>query len=188
MLKLAGIIALCIAMAVAGVAYYAGMFDPLEITEEQCGPFRLMYREYRGPYKAVRLMMNNVYRYARDTLHLKTETGFAVFYDDPQSRADMLRSISGVIIDDSLKSLPPPYKTGTFRRTEAVVGRFRLRSFFSYATGSYKFYEGLSRFSAAQKINRSGPVMEIYEPSHRSLRFIWPRDNTVPSVPLFSGH
>jgi hypothetical protein len=145
MLRLTVIITVCVTAALAGIAYYAGMFDSLEITHEQCGPFNLIYREHRGPYKAVRFMMNNVYRFARDTLHLKTEAGFAVFYDDPQSGADTLRSISGVIIDDSLDSQPPPYKTGTFRRTDAVVGRFPLRSFFSYATGSYKFYETLYR-------------------------------------------
>ncbi|MBN1577734.1 MAG: hypothetical protein JW913_14335 [Chitinispirillaceae bacterium] len=187
MLKVTLIIALPVIVALAGVAYYSGMFDPLEMTREVCGPYTLIYREYRGPYPGVRLIINNVHRYVRDTLHLKANTAFAVFYDNPQSRdSDSLRSISGVITD-SFCTLPPPYHTGIFKRTDAVVGHFRRRSFFSYTTGSYKFLTELSRIDAENTISRSGPVMEIYDHVRRSIRFIAPVGHAASSAPPFSG-
>jgi hypothetical protein len=185
--KVLVIIALVTLCVLTGFSYYAGVFDAVELTRESCGPFYLIYREYRGPYQGIRFVMNNVYQYVRDSLHLQTNTGFAVFYDNPgKSDPDSLRSISGIICD-SLHSVQPPYRNSVFERTDAVVGEYNLRSFFSYMTGSYKFYPQLHRYIAKKKIKQTGPVIEIYDLAKRSILFIAPVQRSTSPVPPFIG-
>jgi hypothetical protein len=183
--KIAVIIGACVVILIAGVSFYAGMFDKCSMTREPRGPFKLIYREYEGSYEGIRFVMNSVYRYVRDSLKLATTTGFAVFYDNPQTdNPDTLRSISG-IITDSLVPVKLPYKTGHFERTDAVVGQFRIRSFFSYATGGYKFYAQLQNFLKEKNIEQTGPVMEMYDMAERSIYFIAPVQRTTSPVPEF---
>ncbi len=187
MLKVTATISFFVIVALAGVFYYAGMFDTLVVTFEPRGPFKLIYREYRGPYKGTRFVMNAVKRYVNDNLHLQTDTGFAVFYDNPQSTdPDSLRSIGG-IVSDSPGPVQVPYKNGIFKRTDAVVGHFYLRSFFSYSTGSYKFYSKLPRFITEKSVEPTGSVMEIYDRAQRSIWFIVPVGRMKSPVPPFTG-
>jgi len=183
--KVALIIGLCVVLALSCVFFWAGMFDKCSITREPRGPYRLIYREYEGSYQGIRFVMNNVFRYVRDTLQLPATSGFAVFYDNPQTdKPDTLRSISGIIVD-SLVPVSPPYKTGKFERTDAVVGQFKIRSFFSYTTGGYKFYAELQQFLKEKNIEQTGPVMEIYDMIQRSIFFIAPVQRTTSPVPEF---
>lgn len=183
--KVALIIGVCVIVALSGVFFWAGMFDECSMTREPRGPFKLIYREYEGSYEGIRFVMNNVFRYVRDTLELTATTGFAVFYDNPQTdNPDTLRSISGIIVD-TLVTVEPPYKTGQFERTDAVVGQFRIRSFFSYATGGYKFYAQLQRFLKEKNVEQTGPVMEMYDMVNRSIVFIAPVQRTTSPVPEF---
>ena len=183
--KVAVIIGLCVALALSGVFFWAGMFDTCSMTREPRGPFKLIYREYEGSYDGIRFVMNNVFHYVRDTLELAAVNGFAVFYDNPQTdQPDTLRSIAGIIVD-SLVPVNTPYKTGQFERTDAVVGQFKIRSFFSYTTGGYKFYEQLQRFIKEKNIEQTGPVMEMYDMVQRSIFFIAPVQRTTSPVPEF---
>ena len=187
MIKLGATIGACIIAVIAFFLNYAGMFDRLELTREPCGPYTLVYREYRGPYNGVRYVMNTVYRYVRDTLCLETGTGFAVFYDDPERYSgDELRSCSGVIVSDSI-GVTAPYKCGCFRRTDAVVGSIRLRSFFSYAVGAYRFYSRLPRFTEEKKIRLTGPVLERYDMDEKKIVYIAPVDRSISPAPEFGG-
>lgn len=187
MLKVVSGITVAVLFAITAVAFYAGMFDSIAITREPRGPYALIYREYRGSYSGIKFVMNNVYRYVRDSLQLPTGIGFSVFYDNPQKiPVDSLRSISG-IFTDSIISVNEPYRSGLFERTDAVVGRFRLRSFFSYTIGGYKFYSELQRFLQDKKIEQTGPVMEMYDMVERVIYYIAPVQRTTSPVPQFSG-
>jgi hypothetical protein len=187
MIKLGAIIGVCILGVTALFFYSTGMFDTLELTREPRGPYHLIYREYRGPYKGVPYVMNTVYRYVRDTLNVATHTGFAVFYDNPQSTAaEKQRSISGVVVTDTV-TVAAPCKSGVFERTDAVVGTVKLRSFFSYTTGGYRFYTRLQQFTEEKKIEQTGPVLELYDMSKRTILFVAPVGRTIAPVPEFGG-
>ena len=163
------------------------MFDRLEISRESRGPYNLIYREYKGPRSGVRHVMNTVYRYVRDTLHLESGTGFAVFYDDPLSGIEKdSRFICGVVVD-SCPEVAVPYKTGVFGRAEAVVGSVKLRSFFSYSTGGLRFYYRLRKQLAEKNENHSSPVLELYEMKKRSIHFVVPVGTSGLPAPEFGG-
>jgi len=187
MLKTVGIILLCVFAAITALSWYAGIFDRIDISYGEVDPYPLIYREHRGSYEGFRFVMNDVYRYVRDSLSLSTDTGFAVFYDNPSKTAtDSLRSICGIILSDTA-AVKKPYKKTTSLKTDAVVGQYCLRSFFSYMTGSYKFYEKSARYIKENKLVQNGPVLEIYDLKHRRIRYIAPCGTGVTPLPVFSG-
>lgn len=186
MTKVAVIIAAVVVAAMAVVFLRIGVFDTITFSEEPKGPYRLIYREYRGAYRTVPFVVNAVFTYARDTLLLPTATPFAVYYDRPAlSGGDSLRCIGGVLVD-SVPSLKRGLFSGTFHRTDAVVGSFRLRGFFSPAIGGHKFYSALPRFLEKMKLHQRGPVMEIYDPRLRRIYFIAPTGKPEVPFPPFS--
>lgn len=186
MLKVVFGIAAVIILALFGVSFYAGMFDALVLTREPRGPYTLLYREHRGAYEGIRLVINDVYHYSRDTLNTGSKIGFAIFYDKPtDTKNDTLRSIAGVLVD-SCTSVRPPYKTGVFEQSDAVVGRYYLRSFFSYTMGGYKFYEKLPRFLTDKNIHQTGPIVELYNSAERTILYIAPVQRTTSPVPPFT--
>ena len=186
-MKLAAIIGICILGTTLVFFYYIGMFDRLELTRESRGPYHLVYREYRGPYKGVRYMVNTVYRFARDTLQVSTGTGFAAFYDNPQQQQGRHpRSIGGVVVYDSI-TVPFPYKNWLFKQCDAVVGRFQLRGFFSYAIGGYRFYSRLGGVVEKNSLELAGPVLELYDKPNKEIRFIAPLRRNSMLFPEFGG-
>ena len=187
MIKLAAIISTCIIGTTLAFFYYTGMFDHMEITRESRGPYCLVYREYRGPHKGTRYMMNTVYRYVRDSLQLSTGTGFTVFYDNRRQKPDrLIRSISGVVVADSI-TVPSSCKSWLFKRCDAVVGRFRLRSFFSYAIGSYRFYSQLAGVVEKKHLEYAGPVLELYDMPAKTIWYIAPVGRGTELFPEFGG-
>jgi hypothetical protein len=187
MIKLASLIGTIIIGATLLFFFYTGMFDRIELSRESRGPYNLVYREYQGPRSGVRYVMNTVYRYVRDTLHLESGTGFVIFYDDPLSGIEKgSRCICGVVVD-SCPEVAVPYKTGVFRRTEAVVGSVKLRSFFSYTIGGSRFYYRLTKLLAEKNETRTGPVLELYEMKQKRIQYVAPLDGAVAPAPAFSG-
>jgi hypothetical protein len=185
--KVALIIAAVVCAATLLVFHFIGMFDGVALSLETRGPYPLIYRDYRGPYPRVPFIVNSVFRYAHDTLRLSAALPFAIYYDPPNlSGGDSLRSIGGVTVD-SIPMLPAYLHSGTFGKTEAVVGRFRLRGFFSTAIGSYKFYAELQRYLDGHTLRRNGPAMEFYDAAHHSIYFIAPVGSSAVPAPAFPG-
>jgi hypothetical protein len=185
--KVAIIIAAAVIAATTGIFYLIGLFDPIAVTVETRGPYRLIYRDYRGPYRGVPFIVNTVYRYAHDTLRLTTAIPFAIYYDEPKlSGGDSLRSIGGVTTD-SVPVLKPGVHSAVFGKTDAVVGTFTLRGFFSTAIGSYKFYSALPRYLDGHKLRRNGPAMEVYDAAHRTIYYIAPVGASGVPAPAFQG-
>lgn len=187
MLRIAGIILACVLIVITAISFYAGMFDTMEISYGKVESLPLLYREHRGTYEGIRFIMNDVYRHVRDSLSRSADTGFAVFYDNPvKTPTDSLRSIAGIVSGDTV-GVEKPYKAGESLTSEAVVGRFRLRSFFSYMSGSYKFTEQCARYVDQNSLVRNGPVLEMYDMVNRQIIYIAPCGTGVTPFPLFTG-
>lgn len=181
------IVLMCTLAACGGFAFYAGLFDKVSYTVEQPGPFNIVYREYDGPHQGVRLVMNQVYRYVQDSLKSSTDTGCVIFYSLPNiGKDDSLRCLSGIIVD-SVENKSTIYKSATIRQADALVGRCYLRSFFSYMTGSYKFYSELQQVLEKYQKKQNGPVIEMYDMVNRTLIYIAPCNQGASPVPLYTG-
>ncbi len=185
MLRITLIISGVVIFALILVSFVAGVFDSVRLSKEMAGPYNLIYREYRGPFSGIRLTLNDVYKYVRDQKKVRAEAGFGIFYDNPANTPqDSLRSIAGVITD-SLIEVNDPYKSGSFRETEAIVGRFPIRSLLSYVMGTGKFYPSLQKFLEENNLELSGPVMEIYNSSEKRIIYIAPVGGKVSPAPEF---
>jgi AraC family transcriptional regulator len=172
------VVVVAIACAVfLGLCICAGVFDTVTMSAGEMGPYCLVYREHRGPYRGVKYAMFDVYKYL-EKRSIVPRTGFAVFYDNPQKvmPAD-LKSIAGFITDTILAGVAAPYAAGTFARTRAVTAVFPLRSFMSQMTGPVKVYPKLQRFLQENKLESAGPVMEIYDIAAKKIVYIAPVKN-----------
>lgn len=182
-----GIILAGVGGMIIGISWYAGVFDSVTLSCEEVSPKHLIYREHRGSYRGIKFIMNNVYKYVRDSLSLSTDVGFAVFYDNAaKTSEDNLRSLGGIVTNNDSVRAQLPYKTATTLKTNAIVGTYRLRSFFSYLTGSYKFYSKRDKFIIKNELKLKGPVLELYDMTNRQIIFIAPYGNGEPPFPVFS--
>jgi hypothetical protein len=172
---LAVIITVCLA-AFFCLSYYAGVLDKADVAlSVACGPYNLIYREHKGPYKGVRVALYDVYRYLSEKRSITPQKGFAIFYDNPRTtKSADLRSIGGYITDSLLANVAAPYSVRVFQRTPAVVGVFPLRSFMSPMTGPMKFYPAMLALLEKTKRTPDGPVMEIYDVPGRKILYIAP--------------
>jgi len=165
--------------------YQAGVFDRVKFFEDQKGPYFLVYKEYTGTYSAVGARIKNVHQYLTDVKKIAAvKGGFTVFYDNPvNNSADSLRSISGVI-NDSLIQVELPFKSDIFGKSYCIVGKYPLRSFFSFTTGIYKIYGSLEKYAKSKNTSITGPVMEVIDTEKKVILYIVPVNATV-DIPIY---
>lgn len=172
MRKVALIIAGAVTILMLLVAFIGGIFDFVSFSVQKVGPYNLVYKENKGSYTGIRLILNDVFRYVVKEKKGKVLQGFAIFYDDPSKvPTDSLRYIAGVITD-SLHQVSNPYKSVVYPQTDAVVGQFPIRSFLSYTSGTYKFYNELKKYVAKNDLKISGSVLEIYDSAKRQITYV----------------
>jgi hypothetical protein len=168
------IAAICLAVILL-LAFYAGVFDRVDISVQTVGPFQCVYREHRGKYQGIKYVLKDVYTYLKEEKSIETTVGIAVYYDNPEKvEEDSLRSIGGCLVALPVAGLEEPYRYTKIARTDAVVGTFPIRSFLSYMSGVLKFYPKLEQFTVGEDIEVLGPVMELYDMEHNEIRYIAP--------------
>jgi len=173
-------------VVIAGLVFFqAGVFDRVKFFEEQRGPYFLVYKEHTGTYSAVGARIKSVHTHLSETnKSAVVKGGFTIFYDNPIDKDDdSLRSISGVLTD-SLMTVDSPYKSDTFGKSYCIIGKYPLRSFFSYSTGIYKIYSSLDKYAKSKNTTITGPVMEIVDTNKKSILYVVPVSATA-AVPVF---
>ena len=90
------------------------------------------------------------------------------------TKPENLRSEAGYITDSLLPDVKLPYRTAVVPRTRAVSGVLPVRSFLSPYVGPLKFYPRLLRYCEREKLELSGPVMEIYDGARKRIEYIAP--------------
>jgi hypothetical protein len=170
-----GSVGIVTVMVLIGTSYWAGLFDSIQLAQRRVGPYSLLYREHRGPYQGMRLVMRETAALLKETYGREPRRGFGIYYDDPATvDAAELRSIGGCITDTLIAEPGGAYRSRVFEETDAVVGTFRLRSLFSYMVGVQKFYPALETFLEKGRLRQVGPVMEIYDLDREEILFIAP--------------
>ncbi len=165
------------------VCFWAGLFDSVRLEQRPAGPWNTIQRHYTGPYDAIRFAIRTVALYAGQQVGRTPARGFAVFFDEPQEmEAAALRSIAGCIIDSLIAEPDTPFVSVRVAQFPAVVGTFRLRSFFSYMSGVFKFYPALAAYLREEKLELAGPVVEIYDLDRRVIEYVAPLDD-APFLP-----
>lgn len=184
MLKTFAIILVCLISVLGILSWFGGEFDTITIKKTTIGPYHAVCRSYQGRYSGFRFLVKNVAEYVRSKSHDPIYRGFAVFYDDPsETSSDSLRFAAGIILDKKIE-VDTPYSYITIDSTEALVGVYPIRSFFSYVKGYGKFKTALEKYSKKDQAAVVKPFFEVYDMKEKKIFYIAPVGATNP-VPSF---
>ncbi len=155
--------------------FLLGAFDEMALSAGERGPYCLVYREHTGPYRDVRSVPADVGGYLSERHTAVPVRAFARFLDNPRTtKPENLRSEAGYITDSLLPDVKLPYRTAVVPAARAVSGVLPVRSFLSPYVGPLKFYPRLLRYCEREKLELSGPVMEIYDGAGKRIEYIAP--------------
>jgi len=165
--------------------YYLGAFRRIAFRRNaNVGPYLLIYRQHIGPYKSLAPIVEQVRKIVEQDLGIQYESGFGIYFDDPQVvKQSKLRSYIGKIIDpkynddESFKSKAENagLKLLYIPATVATLSTFPLRSDFSYAMGAKKVYTAAKKLRIEPKCG----VLEIYScnTDGSTITYIFPDTN-----------
>jgi hypothetical protein len=160
-------------IAFFGLCYFAGVFDKVEVSVADVGPYAVVFRDHTGPYRDIRFVIRDVYGYLSEKRSVFPKKGFALFYDNPRkTKQQDLHSIGGYITDSLLTGVSVPYAVKILPKTESIIGTFPLRTFMSAMTGPMKFYPEMFKLLTEKKREIAGPVMEIYDASSGRIMYV----------------
>jgi hypothetical protein len=186
MLKTFAIILVSLFSVLGILSWFGGEFDSITIIKTKVGPYRAVYRSYQGRYSGYRFLIKNVADYVRNKTPDTLYRGFAVFYDDPsEASSNSLRFAAGIILDKKIE-VDTPYNSILIDSTEALVGEYPIRSFFSYVSGYGKFCDALEKYLKKKQISIVKPLFEVYDMREKKIYYIAPIGGSSP-VPSFGA-
>lgn len=145
------------------LAFYLGYFLPVEITEEDAGPFRVLSKNHLGPYHKIVPTIEEVETWGK-AHGLSCKLTFGVYEDDPSKVEDVrLRSRGGCVLSEN--EAPDDDLPEGFKIEELPAGFF-VKAVFegSPGIGPFKVYPMLQQRMEEKKYKMQGwGVIEIYE-------------------------
>ncbi|MBU0630724.1 MAG: GyrI-like domain-containing protein [Candidatus Margulisbacteria bacterium] len=168
-----------LAVALVIWVYYMGLFNKLEVTEREVGPYTLVYEDYIGPYQNTGAVVQAVYdRLAKDGI--KPTDGFGIYLDDPSKvKQEKLRSQVGCVINENnlplFYKVSDTYKVINWKRGKVLATEFPIRNPLSYMFGPMKAYPELARYMKKKKITEDqiGLCMEYYDMASNKIIFMF---------------
>jgi hypothetical protein len=165
-------------LVVAGVGvllWYAGMLERPRISEQEMGPYTMMYQSFTGDYKKTKPVFDEVYENLKKE-GFSSSTGMGIYYDNPATvPADRLRSDCGAVLEGTAlehrADLAKKYPVKTIERQQCVVAVLPIRSALSYMTGPMKAYPALGRY-LQKKGYTVGLAYEIYDMRNKKIFYV----------------
>lgn len=172
-----GLIGALFIILISVLTYY-GMFATVTISEQETGPYWLVYEKYIGDYKNVGPIMDKLYQELEKKESLKTSRGFGLYYDNPQETPkEKLRSLVGCILDakdeGKIKSLQAKYNVKLFPASKSVVASFPLRGHPSIFVGIFKVYPKMFGYLKDHNYTPA-PMMELYDMPNKKIHYTEP--------------
>lgn len=170
------IILVVLVVVIAGLLAYYGAFSKINVTEQNMGPYTLVYMEYKGSYSNAGKICNAVFGNLSKQ-GIKSTQGFGIYLDNPQTvKAADLRSMIGCVIDkkdvSNLKDLLKGLKVMKFEKGNCVVAEFPIKGDLSYMIGAIKAYPELMKYIEAKGYKMTAPPMEIYNMQSSNIHFV----------------
>jgi len=178
-MKIVGIIFVVLALAIAGVVAYLskhGLFYSVSISEQNKGPYLLVYKKHIGDYKDAGKITNEIYYDLLNNHGLETTKGFGLYYDNPQQvEKEKLRSIAGCIIEgksiEELEAIAAKYAIKEYPASQSVVASFPNKGMVSIILGVFKVYPKLGAYIENNNYT-AVPIMEVYDQPNQKTDYI----------------
>lgn len=170
-----GLIGALFIILISVLTYY-GMFAQVTISEQETGPFWLVYEKYIGDYKNVGPIMEKLSRDLKQKESVETSRGFGLYFDNPQEVAkEKLRSLVGCIVAEKdankIPGLQARYNVKLYPVSKSVVASFPFRGHPSIFVGIFKVYPKI--FSYVKDHNYSPvPIMELYDLPNKKISYV----------------
>jgi hypothetical protein len=175
-LKWLVIVIVVLALIVVAWLAYMGFFAKLTVTEQQIGPYTLVYEEYVGPYSDTGKVIKRVYDGCKQE-GVMTLKGFGIYLTSPKEVAwDKQRSEIGCVLEPQdlgkARKLAKKFKIKVWPKSSCLVTEFPIKSDLSYMIGPMKAYPELNKAMAAKKA-KLGYCMELYDMPAKKTLFIF---------------
>ncbi|MBU0576115.1 GyrI-like domain-containing protein [Patescibacteria group bacterium] len=177
-LKILGVVLLALLLLTVTVLTHAGLFESVVVTEENVGPYILVYQDHIGSYYKVKPAMNEVHNGLLN-MGIETYRGAGVYYDDPQEvPTDELRSEVGSILEekdlDKLDQIKQTYEIKEIPQQRSIVAQFPIRNTLSYIIAPAKVYKKIQLVWQQQAYPKAKYGFEIYDVSKKKIIYIMP--------------
>jgi effector-binding domain-containing protein len=137
---------------------YLGGFKPVDITESEMGPYKMIYKDHTGSYHTTVDAIEEVEAWARQKKIDCTES-FGEYIDDANRVEEArLRSRGGCIVKEVPEKLPPGLNVRTIPVRKYVVALFEG----SPGIGPLKVYPKAENYMRERGLVMDGSVIEIY--------------------------
>lgn len=140
------------------LSIYLGGFKPVEITEAEKGPYKMVYQDHTGSYHTTVQAIEAVEAWAREKKVDCTES-FGEYIDDANRvEESRLRSRGGCIVNEIPLPLPPALKIREIPKRKYVMALFEG----SPGIGPMKVYPKAESYMRERGQVLDGAVIEIY--------------------------
>jgi len=173
LLKWLLVIFLVLVVALLAFLAYLGVFSTPKVTEQQVGPYTLVYEDYIGPYSNTGQVLSKVYNALKKD-GIVTLKGFGIYLNDPKTTTpDKLRSQIGCVLEENdlgrARVLRKKYKIMTWKKTNCLVAEFPIRNNLSYMIGPLKVYPVMNKAMQAKGAKLEA-CLELYDlPAQKTL-------------------
>ncbi len=139
------------------------------------GPYTFVYHEFTGDYGRNGAMFSGL----TDALRrhgIFTTRSIGIFFDDPKTvRAEALRSICGVVIDEKdwsrIEGLDRWFKIQHIPRAKRIVAEYPITGPQSYAEGGARCYPALLAYAKSKGYTPFNSF-EVYDPSAGKILYV----------------
>ena len=157
--------------------YYYGALSPVPITEEDIGPYTVVYLPHVGDYRESATPLYRIHRLLTEKYSLKPTLGFGIYYDNPavtepkEIRSDLGALFASPMDPTLLARLGADLKIRQWERSPCFVATFPFKNAASPMIGAIKVYPALAAYLKAKNFPMK-PTMEIYEPDNGKILYV----------------
>lgn len=159
------------------ICYYAGFFRRVKIEKRNIGPFKVVYKEHRGPYKGTSKIQNEIYYKLLKDYKIATYRGIGIYYDNPKKTVkEELRSVAGCILEEKYygkmgELKKEGFQTMTIAKGNFYVSEFPFKNSLSIIAGTMKVYPKFNKFMNKKGIKEK-EMVEVYDVPNKKIIYM----------------
>ncbi len=157
--------------------FYIGMFNKMEVKQQEMGPYVIAYEPFVGPYSKTASAFNNVYDVLKEN-GIESQVGLGIYYDDPSKvPADKLRSDCGSVLTgeniNKVILIEGKINIKDIDRSKCIVTTFPIKNSLSYMFGPIKAYPALMEYAQKNKLELGELSYEVYDMPNKVIYYVF---------------
>lgn len=165
-------------LGLIGFLGYMGVFNSVQITEQEMGPYTIVYEPFSGDYSLTGPLFTQIFNTLKKE-GIQTTTGLGIYYDNPREvPKKKLRSDCGCVIQEKdykkIQMLTEKnFKIKTIERKLCLVTAFPIKNNLSYMVAPIKGYPAMMKYMTAKNFRMNGLSYEIYDMKAKKIYLVF---------------